>query len=129
MAMSDPLGDMLTRIRNGQSISLESVSMPSSRQKEAIARVLRDEGYIGEITVEDLPGNQRGYKPKQAANEADQEHNRKVSFDDSCAEKKQEDSSAVLAKVNNQVLTQLQLEQHVKARFQPILMNIQDRSI
>ena len=59
MSMSDPIADMLTRIRNGQAISLEAVSMPSSRQKEGIARVLHDEGYIGEITVEELPGNKR----------------------------------------------------------------------
>ena len=46
MSMSDPISDMLTRIRNGQKINLESVKMPSSKKKEAIATVLRDEGYI-----------------------------------------------------------------------------------
>lgn len=57
--MSDPIADLLTRIRNGQSISLESVSMPSSRQKEAVAQVLQDEGYIDGFSVEDLDGNKR----------------------------------------------------------------------
>jgi small subunit ribosomal protein S8 len=59
MSMSDPIADLLTRIRNGQSISLESVSMPSSRQKEAVAQVLQDEGYIDGFSVEDLDGNKR----------------------------------------------------------------------
>ena len=46
MSMSDPIADMLTRIRNGQLVGLKNVSMPSSQHKEAIAGVLRDEGYI-----------------------------------------------------------------------------------
>ena len=53
MSVSDPIADMLTRIRNGQKVGLKSVTMPSSRQKESIARVLRDEGYIGDFRVED----------------------------------------------------------------------------
>jgi small subunit ribosomal protein S8 len=57
--MSDPIADLLTRIRNGQRISLESVSMPSSRQKESVAQVLQDEGYIESFSVEDLDGNKR----------------------------------------------------------------------
>lgn len=57
MSMSDPIADMLTRIRNGQSVNLESVAMPSSNTKVAIATVLRDEGYIGDFKVEDRPGN------------------------------------------------------------------------
>ena len=44
--MTDPISDMLTRIRNGQKARKLSVSMPASRAKEAIARVLADEGYI-----------------------------------------------------------------------------------
>jgi small subunit ribosomal protein S8 len=59
MSMSDPIADLLTRIRNGQRISLESVSMPSSRQKESVAQVLQDEGYIESFSVEDLDGNKR----------------------------------------------------------------------
>jgi len=44
--MTDPIADMLTRIRNGQSAAKVEVSMPSSRLKCAIAKVLQDEGYI-----------------------------------------------------------------------------------
>lgn len=59
MSMSDPISDMLTRIRNGQHVNLPSVSMPSSRRKEAIAQVLQEEGYISGYAVEDQPGNKR----------------------------------------------------------------------
>jgi len=46
MSMTDPIADMLTRIRNGQKARMVTVSMPASKAKEAVARVLRDEGYI-----------------------------------------------------------------------------------
>ncbi|MGL4234048.1 MAG: 30S ribosomal protein S8 [Casimicrobium sp.] len=46
MSMSDPIADMLTRIRNAQAMEKTSVSMPASKLKSAIARVLKDEGYI-----------------------------------------------------------------------------------
>jgi len=46
MSMSDPIADMLTRIRNAQSVDKAVVSMPSSKIKVAIAQVLKDEGYI-----------------------------------------------------------------------------------
>lgn len=46
MSMTDPIADMLTRIRNGQKARKVSVSMPASTAKEAVARVLKDEGYI-----------------------------------------------------------------------------------
>ena len=46
MSMSDPIADMLTRIRNGQQAEKVSVKMPSSKLKAAIAAVLKDEGYI-----------------------------------------------------------------------------------
>lgn len=59
MSMNDPIADMLTRIRNGQNAGLKSVSMPASHPKEAIAVVLRDEGYIDSFTVVDQPGNHR----------------------------------------------------------------------
>lgn len=59
MSMTDPIADMLTRIRNGQRAGLKSVSMPSSHRKEAIAGVLRDEGYIEGYRVADLPGRKR----------------------------------------------------------------------
>lgn len=46
MSMSDPIADMFTRIRNGQRVEKDAVSMPSSKLKVAIAQVLKDEGYI-----------------------------------------------------------------------------------
>jgi len=46
MSMTDPIADMLTRIRNGQGARKASVSMPASKSKEAVAKVLQDEGYI-----------------------------------------------------------------------------------
>jgi len=51
MSMSDPIADMFTRIRNGQRVEKESVSMPSSKLKVAIAKVLKDEGYIEGFAV------------------------------------------------------------------------------
>lgn len=52
MSMSDPIADMLTRIRNGLRSSKESVSIPASKGKTAIARALLDEGYISGYSVE-----------------------------------------------------------------------------
>ena len=46
MSMTDPIADMLTRIRNGQSASKKSVKIPSSKLKLSIAKVLKEEGYI-----------------------------------------------------------------------------------
>ncbi|MEM6405343.1 MAG: 30S ribosomal protein S8 [Pseudomonadota bacterium] len=46
MSLSDPIADMLTRIRNGQAAAKKTVMMPSSRKKRAIAEVLQNEGYI-----------------------------------------------------------------------------------
>jgi small subunit ribosomal protein S8 len=54
--MTDPIADMLTRIRNGQRAGKVSVSMPSSKLKMSIARVLKDEGYISEFKVQDDAG-------------------------------------------------------------------------
>ncbi|MBX3651927.1 MAG: 30S ribosomal protein S8 [Burkholderiales bacterium] len=51
MSMNDPVSDMLTRIRNAQQAEKESVSMPSSKLKVAIAKVLKDEGYIEDFAV------------------------------------------------------------------------------
>ena len=51
MSMNDPVSDMLTRIRNAQQAEKESVSMPSSKLKVAIAKVLKDEGYIDDFAV------------------------------------------------------------------------------
>ena len=56
MSMSDPIADMLTRIRNGQAAGKASVRMPASKQKTAIAQVLKDEGYIADFTSAELDG-------------------------------------------------------------------------
>lgn len=56
MAMSDPIADMLTRIRNAQSVEKASVTMPSSKVKVAIAQVLKDEGYIDDFAVRGAVG-------------------------------------------------------------------------
>jgi small subunit ribosomal protein S8 len=50
--MSDPIADMLTRIRNAQMVNKADVTMPSSKVKIAIASVLKDEGYIEDFTVQ-----------------------------------------------------------------------------
>lgn len=52
MSISDPIADMLTRIRNGQMVDTTEVTMPSSKLKVAIAKVLEDEGYIDGYTVD-----------------------------------------------------------------------------
>jgi small subunit ribosomal protein S8 len=54
--MSDPIADMLTRIRNGQQAGKTSVRMPSSKLKVAIAKVLQDEGYIDAYVVREAAG-------------------------------------------------------------------------
>ncbi len=56
--MTDPIADMLTRIRNAQGAAKVSVRMPGSKQKTSIARVLKDEGYI-----EDFTSDAEGRKP------------------------------------------------------------------
>lgn len=52
MSMSDPIADLLTRIRNGQRAGHAAVTLPSSKQKTAICRVLQEEGYIGGFQVD-----------------------------------------------------------------------------
>ena len=56
MAMSDPIADMLTRIRNAQQAEKVSVAMPASKLKVAIAAVLKDEGYIDNFAVREIEG-------------------------------------------------------------------------
>lgn len=51
MSMTDPIADLLTRIRNGQSAGKPEVSVQSSRVKQAIVRVLKDEGYVADFVV------------------------------------------------------------------------------
>lgn len=53
MSMSDPIADMLTRIRNAQAVEKVSVSMPSSKLKVSIAKVLKDEGYIDDFAIKE----------------------------------------------------------------------------
>jgi small subunit ribosomal protein S8 len=55
--MSDPIADMLTRIRNGQSANKKSVTMPASKLKLSIAKVLQDEGYIGGFSSGETDGH------------------------------------------------------------------------
>ena len=59
MSMSDPIADMLTRIRNAQMVEKPTVTMPSSKLKVAIASVLKDEGYIDGFAVREA-----GTKPQ-----------------------------------------------------------------
>ena len=54
MSVQDPVADMLTRIRNAQQAEKVSVAMPGSKLKQAIAKVLEQEGYIGGFNVEDV---------------------------------------------------------------------------
>jgi small subunit ribosomal protein S8 len=56
MSMSDPIADMLTRIRNAQMSEKPSTAMASSKLKVSIAQVLKDEGYIEDFSVRDLAG-------------------------------------------------------------------------
>jgi small subunit ribosomal protein S8 len=56
MSMSDPIADMLTRIRNAQAVEKTTVTMPSSKLKIAIAQVLKDEGYIDAFAVKGEAG-------------------------------------------------------------------------
>ena len=55
MTMTDPVADMLTRLRNGATAAQDTVRMPSSKLKEALAGILRREGYIAEFRVTDDP--------------------------------------------------------------------------
>ena len=57
MSMSDPIADMLTRIRNAQATEKVSVFVPSSKVKQAIAQVLKDEGYIEDFALRDVEGH------------------------------------------------------------------------
>lgn len=56
MSMQDPVSDMLTRIRNGQRAGKVRIMMPMSKQKSAIAKVLKQQGYIRDFSVEEAEG-------------------------------------------------------------------------
>lgn len=58
MSINDPIGDFLTRIRNGQQARKKYIVSPSSKQREAVAAVLKQEGYIGEFAVK-AEGNKK----------------------------------------------------------------------
>ena len=57
MSMSDPIADMLIRIRNAQLVGHAEVVMPASKMKAAIAQVLKDEGYIEDFAIRDKGGD------------------------------------------------------------------------
>ena len=61
MTMTDPIADMLTRIRNANMAMHDEVRMPSSKQKEALAAILKNEGYI-----EDFSGGRQRRPPRAA---------------------------------------------------------------
>ncbi len=56
MSMQDPIADMLTRIRNALAVEKQTVAMPSSRTKAAIAKVMKEEGYISDFSVAEAGG-------------------------------------------------------------------------
>lgn len=56
MSMQDPVSDMLTHIRNGQGAGKVRITMPMSKQKSAIAAVLKQQGYIRDFSVEEIEG-------------------------------------------------------------------------
>lgn len=56
MSMTDPIADMLTRIRNAQMAEKVQVTMPASTVKSAIAQVLKDEGYVGNFGIRNVDG-------------------------------------------------------------------------
>jgi len=56
MSMTDPIADMLTRIRNAQQANKVDVTMPSSKVKLSIAQVLKDEGYVSDFSVNENAG-------------------------------------------------------------------------
>ena len=76
MSMSDPIADMLTRIRNALQREHPTVPMPHSKTKEAIARVLKDEGYIEDFEV--LPGNPQTTLQLKLKYVGDRRHRRSV---------------------------------------------------
>ena len=63
--MTDPISDMLTRLRNGVSAKHARVDMPASKLKAAIAQILQDEGYIQGFRIIDEPAEKEGARPRQ----------------------------------------------------------------
>ena len=63
--MTDPISDMITRIRNASSAKHTRVDMPASRLKAEIARILQDEGYIQGFRLVEEPAERDGRQPRQ----------------------------------------------------------------
>jgi small subunit ribosomal protein S8 len=63
--MTDPISDMITRIRNAVSAKHTRVDMPASKLKAEIARILQDEGYIQGFRLMDVPAEKEGRQPRQ----------------------------------------------------------------
>ena len=59
MSMSDPISDMLTRIRNASNAKLPRATMPSSKMKASLAETLKEAGYIADYSVEDIGNNKK----------------------------------------------------------------------
>ncbi len=76
MTMTDPLADMLTRIRNGIQVRRKQVDVPSSRLKSAVALVLKDEGYISEIEATE---DERGFGVLRLSLKYDEDGNNAIS--------------------------------------------------
>ncbi len=62
MSLMDPIGDMFTRIRNGQMRSLDNVKVPASKFRLKILEVLKSEGYINNILIENSKNNKKDLK-------------------------------------------------------------------
>ena len=62
MTLTDPIGDMFSRIRNGQLRSLETIEIPSSNFRQNILKILKDEGYIKDYYLEKLKNNKINLK-------------------------------------------------------------------
>jgi small subunit ribosomal protein S8 len=63
--MTDPISDMLTRLRNAVSAKHARVDMPASKLKAEIARILQDEGYIQGFRIVEEPAEREGRQPRQ----------------------------------------------------------------
>lgn len=62
--MTDPISDMLTRIRNGGRVQMPTVEMPHSKLKENVAKILKSEGYIADVDIEGSPMKKMKVKMK-----------------------------------------------------------------
>src|SRR3546814_6348180 len=83
MSMTDPIADMLTRIRNAAAVGKPTVKMPSSRTKVAIAKVLQDEGYIGGSRV-----TENGAKARSEEHTSELQSLMRISYAVFCLKKK-----------------------------------------